>query len=193
MRAMLLSLIAVFASVLVADEVKDSAPQAQAQAQTPAQALATAAIAPADPDVKLKDDIVGFEREKFFQDDAVDIEDPFIYVYRQPEDAAERAARKAKLAQDLLTLKVKSIIVAPESELDSVNKRYTAQINDMWVKECRVVNKKQECDEIVGWKVVSITKDKVTLRVDKYKDLGDRDLVVIPERVAIKVTEFNDK
>lgn len=186
MRAMLLSLIAVFTSVLVADEVKDSAPQA------PAQALTTTAIVPTDPDVKLKDDIVGFEREKFFQDD-VDIEDPFIYIYRQPEDAAERAARKAKLAQDLLTLKVKSIIVAPESELDSANKRYTAQINDRWVKECREVNKKQECDEIVGWKVVSITKDKVTLRVDKYKDLGDRDLAVIPERVAIKVTEFNDK
>lgn len=190
MRAMLLSLIAVFASVLVADEVKDSAPQAQ---QAPTQAVVTTAIVPIDPDVKLKDDIVGFEREQFFQDDAVDIEDPFRYTYRQPEDAAERAARKAKLAQDLLTLKVKSIIVAPESELDSANKKYIAQINDRWVKECRMVNKKQECDEIVGWKVVGISKDKVTLRVDKYKDLGDRDLEVIPKKVAIKVTEFNDK
>lgn len=187
MKAVLLSFIAVF--VLMANEAK--APEAQAT------------IAPADPDIKLKDDIVGFEREQFFQDNGGNVDDPFVYVYRQPEDMAEREAKKVQLAQDVLTLKVKSIVVAPKSEKDFVDsakdseekQRYVAHINDKWVKECKVESGKQICDEIVGWKVIKIDKDKVTLRVAdaRIKGLDDVDLAVMPKKVEIIVSKFNDK
>ncbi|MGX3011952.1 hypothetical protein ACWIUD_10435 [Helicobacter sp. 23-1044] len=180
MKAVLLSFIAVF--VLMANEAK--APEAQAT------------IASADPDIKLKDDIVGFEREQFFQDNGGNVDDPFVYVYRQPEDMAEREAKKVQLAQDVLTLKVKSIVVAPDSAMGSAEKqRYVAHINDKWVKECKVESGKQICDEIVGWKVIKIDKDKVTLRVAdaRIKGLDDVNLAVMPKKVEIIVSKFNDK
>lgn len=200
-----LSLFALFCALFaddVAQNTTDSAKNAESNKVAESVAKVADSVAKVadsapviiDPDTKLKDDIVSFERDKFFKekDDVADVEDPFIYIYRQPEDAAERAARVAQLEQNLLTLKVKGIFISPESEEDSVNKRYIAKINDEWVRECRMVDKRQECDEIAGWKVINISEDKVTLRVDKYKkELGDRDLDVIPEKVEIKVAEFN--
>ena len=132
---------------------------------------------PSDPDERLKEDIVSFEREQYFQDNA-NIDDPFIYVYQQTED---EVAIRAQLEQAVLTLK--SIIIAPDSNNSRI-KRYKAHINNQWVEECRVARKSKECDSVEGWEVVSINEDSVKLRVARYN--MKRDLQLMNKKVTIK-------
>lgn len=132
---------------------------------------------PSDPDERLKEDIVSFEREQYFQDNA-NIDDPFIYVYQQTED---EVAIRAQLEQAVLTLK--SIIIAPDSNNSRI-KRYKAHINNQWVEECRVARKSKECDSVEGWEVVSINEDSVKLRAARYN--MKRDLQLINKKVTIK-------
>lgn len=185
MRAILLSLFAgsIFANALLADNNATAPNPETTQATSQSATTPAPVVVPADPDIKLKDDIVGFEREKHFQNDAK-IDDPFIYVYPQTED---EVARRVELEQIVLTFKLRSIIVSP----DSTNgmKRYKAHINNKWVEECRLVNKKTECDDIDGWKVVSINADKVTLKVDSYN--LKKDLSLVSNKVAIEKKEVN--
>ena len=138
-------------------------PPQSTQAQTP-KAQKEQKPRPSDPDERLKEDIVSFEREKHIQNGA-NIDDPFIYVYQQTED---EVARRAQLEQALLTLKLKSIIVVPDSNNNRI-KRYKAHINNQWVEECKKVGGTKQCDSIKGWEVASITKDSVKLRVTDYK------------------------
>lgn len=133
---------------------------------------------PSDPDERLKEDIVSFEREQYFQDNA-NIDDPFIYVYQQTED---EVAIRDQLERAVLTLK--SIIIAPDSNNSRI-KRYKAHINNQWVEECRVVRKSKECDSVEGWEVVSINEDSVKLRVARYNDMK-RVLQLINKKVTIK-------
>lgn len=199
----ILSLFAVFCALFADDVAQNGADSAKVAESKVAESTANTAdsklaesvakiagSAPIiiDPDVKLKDDIVGFERDKLLN--VADIENPFVRIVRQAEGDAERQANKAKLEQALLSLKVKSIVSIPESA-DSANKRYTAQINNQWVKECRMVGKTNQCDEIAGWKVVSINDEEVTLRVDKYKDMDDRPLRVIEKKVALTIDNLD--
>lgn len=155
-------------------------PQQTAQQMQPAQASKEQKMAkprPSDPDERLKEDIVNFEREKHVQNSA-NVDDPFIYVYQQTED---EVARRAQLEQAVLTLK--SIIIAPDSNNNRI-KRYKAHINNQWVEECRVVGKSRQCDSIEGWEVASITEDSVKLRVARYN--MKRDLQLISKKVTIK-------
>lgn len=155
-------------------------PQQTTQQMQPAQASKEQKMAkprPSDPDERLKEDIVNFEREKHVQNSA-NVDDPFIYVYQQTED---EVARRAQLEQAVLTLK--SIIIAPDSNNNRI-KRYKAHINNQWVEECRVVGKSRQCDSIEGWEVASITEDSVKLRVARYN--MKRDLQLISKKVTIK-------
>ena len=136
---------------------------------------------PSDPDERLKEDIVNFEREKHIQNSA-NIDDPFIYVYQQTED---EVARRAQLEQAVLTLK--SIIVAPDSNNNRI-KRYKAHINNQWVEECKVVGRNKQCDSIEGWEVASITEDSVKLRVTRYN--MKRDLQLMSKKVTIKKEDY---
>lgn len=136
---------------------------------------------PSDPDERLKEDIVSFEREKHIQDSA-NIDDPFIYVYQQTED---ELARRTQLEQAVLTLK--SIIIAPDSNNNRV-KRYKAHINNQWVEECKVVAKGRQCDSIEGWEVARITEDGVKLRVTHYN--MERDLQLMSKKVTIKKEDY---
>ena len=159
-------------------------PQAQPQAQVP-QATPTpqpkpqkvAKPRPSDPDERLKEDIVNFEREQYFQNNA-SVDDPFIYVYPQTED---EVAMRNQLEQAVLTLK--SIIIAPDSNNGKI-KRYKAHINNKWVEECRMVKRSRECDLVEGWEVASITEDSVKLRVTRYN--MKRDLQLMNKKVTIK-------
>lgn len=188
MRVILLSLFAgsIFANALLADNNATAPNPETTQATSQSATTPAPVVVPADPDTKLKDDIVGFEREKHFQNDAK-IDDPFIYVYPQTED---EVARRAELERIVHTFKLRSIIVSP----DSTNgvKRYKAHINNKWVEECRLVDKKIECDFIVGkdgWKVVSINAGKVTLKVDGYN--LKKDLSIVLNKVEIEKKEVN--
>lgn len=136
---------------------------------------------PSDPDERLKEDIVSFEREKHIQDSA-NIDDPFIYVYQQTED---ELARRTQLEQAVLTLK--SIIIAPDSNNNRI-KRYKAHINNQWVEECKVVGKSRQCDSIEGWEVARITEDSVKLRVTRYN--MKRDLQLMSKKVTIKKEDY---
>lgn len=152
------------------------------QAQTPApKAQKEQKPRPSDPDERLKEDIVNFEREKHIQNSA-NIDDPFIYVYQQTED---EVARRAQLEQAVLTLK--SIIVAPDSNNNRI-KRYKAHINNQWVEECKVVGRNKQCDSIEGWEVASITEDSVKLRVTRYN--MKRDLQLMSKKVTIKKEDY---
>lgn len=185
MRVILLSLFAgsIFANALLADNNATAPNPETTQVATQSATTPAPVVVPADPDIKLKDDIVGFERERHFQNDAK-IDDPFIYVYPQTED---EVARRAELERIVHTFKLRSIIVSPDST-NSV-KRYKAHINNKWVEECRLVDKKTECDVIEGWKVVSINADKVTLKVDSYN--LKKDLPLVQKKVAIEKKEVN--
>lgn len=130
---------------------------------------------PSDPDERLKEDIVSFEREKYFQN-ADNVDDPFIYIYEQSED---EVAQIAQLEQAVLTLK--SIMIAPDSKNHRI-KRYKAHINNQWVEECRVKGK--ECDIIEGWEVIKITARGVKLRVTRYN--LSRELELASGKVSIK-------
>lgn len=159
-------------------------PQAQPQAQVPQTAPASqpkpqkvAKPRPSDPDERLKEDIVNFEREQYFQNNA-NVDDPFIYVYPQTED---EVAMRNQLEQAVLTLK--SIIIAPDSNNGKI-KRYKAHINNKWVEECRMVKRSRECDLVEGWEVASITEDSVKLRVTRYN--MKRDLQLMNKKVTIK-------
>ena len=159
-------------------------PQAQPQAQVPQTAPASqpkpqkvAKLRPSDPDERLKEDIVNFEREQYFQNNA-SVDDPFIYVYPQTED---EVAMRNQLEQAVLTLK--SIIIAPDSNNGKI-KRYKAHINNKWVEECRMVKRSRECDLVEGWEVASITEDSVKLRVTRYN--MKRDLQLMNKKVTIK-------
>ena len=132
---------------------------------------------PSDPDERLKEDIVNFEREQYFQNNA-SVDDPFIYVYPQTED---EVAMRNQLEQAVLTLK--SIIIAPDSSNGKI-KRYKAHINNKWVEECRMVKRSRECDLVEGWEVASITEDSVKLRVTRYN--MKRDLQLMNKKVTIK-------
>ena len=132
---------------------------------------------PSDPDERLKEDIVNFEREQYFQNNA-SVDDPFIYVYPQTED---EVAMRNQLEQAVLTLK--SIIIAPDSNNGKI-KRYKAHINNKWVEECRMVKRSRECDLVEGWEVASITEDSVKLRVTRYN--MKRDLQLMNKKVTIK-------
>ena len=132
---------------------------------------------PSDPDERLKEDIVNFEREQYFQNNA-NVDDPFIYVYPQTED---EVAMRNQLEQAVLTLK--SIIIAPDSNNGKI-KRYKAHINNKWVEECRMVKRSRECDLVEGWEVASITEDSVKLRVTRYN--MKRDLQLMNKKVTIK-------
>ena len=151
----------------------------QAQQPQPAQPKPqkVAKPRPSDPDERLKEDIVNFEREQYFQNNA-SVDDPFIYVYPQTED---EVAMRAQLEQAVLTLK--SIIIAPDSKNDKI-KRYKAHINNKWVEECRMVKRSRECDLVEGWEVASITEDSVKLRVTRYN--MKRDLQLMNKKVTIK-------
>lgn len=149
------------------------------QAQTPAPKAQKPR--PSDPDERLKEDIVSFEREKHIQDSA-NIDDPFIYVYQQTED---ELARRTQLEQAVLTLK--SIIIAPDSNNNRI-KRYKAHINNQWVEECKVVGKSRQCDSIEGWEVARITEDSVKLRVTRYN--MKRDLQLMSKKVTIKKEDY---
>lgn len=190
MKIILLSLFAgsLFISNLIANNDSNATASKPEATQITQELNQAVSIAPADPDVKLKDDIVGFEREKHFQNNAK-IDDPFIYVYPKTED---EVARRADLEQIVLTYKLKSIIVSPDSNDDGV-KRYKAHINDKWVEECRLVDKKTKCDYVSdddrGWKVTSIKKDKVTLRVDSYN--LTKVLKLAQDKVKIDKKEVN--
>lgn len=152
------------------------------QAQTPAPKVQKEQKPrPSDPDERLKEDIVNFEREKHIQNSA-NIDDPFIYVYQQTED---EVARRAQLEQAVLTLK--SIIVAPDSNNNRI-KRYKAHINNQWVEECKVVGRNKQCDSIEGWEVASITEDSVKLRVTRYN--MKRDLQLMSKKVTIKKEDY---
>lgn len=135
---------------------------------------------PSDPDERLKEDIVNFEREKHIQNDAID--DPFIYVYQQTED---EVARRAQLEQAVLTLK--SIIIAPDSN-NNRNRRYKAHINNQWVEECKVIGKGRQCDSVEGWEVATITEDSVKLRVTRYN--MKKDLQLISKKITIKKEDY---
>lgn len=128
-----------------------------------------------DPDERLKEDIVSFEREKYFQN-TENVDDPFIYIYEQSED---EVAQRAQLEQAVLTLK--SIMIAPDSKNHRI-KRYKAHINNQWVEECKV--KGRECDIIEGWEVVKITAKGVKLRVSRYN--MNRELQLTNNKVSIK-------
>ncbi len=130
---------------------------------------------PSDPDERLKEDIVNFEREKYFPN-ANNVDDPFIYVYEQSED---EVAQISKLEQAVLTLK--SIMIAPDSKSHRI-KRYKAHINNQWVEECKVKGK--ECDIVEGWEVIKITKRGVKLRVTRYN--LNRELELASGKVSIK-------
>lgn len=131
---------------------------------------------PSDPDERLKEDIINFEREQYFQNNDK-IDDPFIYVYQQTED---EIAIRAQLEQAVLTLK--SIIVAPDS--NNRVKRYKAHINNQWVEECRGTGKNRKCDLVEGWEVTGITKDTVKLRVTRYN--MNRDLNLMSRKFKMK-------
>lgn len=155
----------------------------QANQPTPPQAQTPKAQKPrpSDPDERLKEDIVSFEREKHIQNSA-NIDDPFIYVYQQTED---ELARRTQLEQAVLTLK--SIIIAPDSNNNRI-KRYKAHINNQWVEECKVVGKSRQCDSIEGWEVARITEDSVKLRVTRYN--MKRDLQLMSKKVTIKKEDY---
>ena len=155
-------------------------PQAQVPQTAPAQQPKPQKVAkprPSDPDERLKEDIVNFEREQYFQNNA-NVDDPFIYVYPQTED---EVAMRNQLEQAVLTLK--SIIIAPDSNNGKI-KRYKAHINNKWVEECRMVKRSRECDLVEGWEVASITEDSVKLRVTRYN--MKRDLQLMNKKVTIK-------
>lgn len=168
-----------------ANQVANQSPN-QANQPTPPQAQTPKAQKeqkprPSDPDERLKEDIVSFEREKHIQDSA-NIDDPFIYVYQQTED---ELARRTQLEQAVLTLK--SIIIAPDSNNNRI-KRYKAHINNQWVEECKVVGKSRQCDSIEGWEVARITEDGVKLRVTRYN--MKRDLQLMSKKVTIKKEDY---
>lgn len=171
-----------------ANQVANQSTANQANQPTPPQAQTPAPKAqkeqkprPSDPDERLKEDIVSFEREKHIQDSA-NIDDPFIYVYQQTED---ELARRTQLEQAVLTLK--SIIIAPDSNNNRI-KRYKAHINNQWVEECKVVGKSRQCDSIEGWEVARITEDSVKLRVTRYN--MKRDLQLMSKKVTIKKEDY---
>lgn len=186
MKTILLSLFAgsLFVSSLFANNATSN-PEATQPTTTQDTNQANQNITPIDPDVKLKEDIVRFEREKYFQNAANKVDDPFIYVYPQTEDMV---ARKAELEQIVLTLK--SIIVSPDSSKDGV-KRYKAHINDKWVEECRLEDKKEKCDVVDGWKVVGIDEHSVKLKVDAFN--LKKDLKLSSKKVTINKKEVNYK
>ncbi len=169
-----------------ANQVANQSTANQANQPTPPQAQTPKAQKeqkprPSDPDERLKEDIVSFEREKHIQDSA-NIDDPFIYVYQQTED---ELARRTQLEQAVLTLK--SIIIAPDSNNNRI-KRYKAHINNQWVEECKVVGKSRQCDSIEGWEVARITEDGVKLRVTRYN--MKRDLQLMSKKVTIKKEDY---
>lgn len=137
---------------------------------------------PSDPDERLKEDIVNFEREKYFQNNE-NIDDPFVYVYREATE--DEIAIRAQLEQAVLTLK--SIIIAPDSNNSRI-KRYKAHINNQWVEECKTAKKGKKCDVIEGWEVARITEDSVKLRVTRYN--MKRDLQLINKKVTIKKANY---
>ena len=157
-------------------------PPQSTQAQTP-KAQKEQKPRPSDPDERLKEDIVSFEREKHIQNGA-NIDDPFIYVYQQTED---EVARRAQLEQALLTLKLKSIIVVPDSNNNRI-KRYKAHINNQWVEECKKVGGKKQCDSIEGWEVAQITGDSVKLRFTRYN--MKHDLQLMSKKVTITKEDY---
>lgn len=176
----ILSLFAVFCA-LFADEVAQNKVDSANIAES--SKVAESAPVVADPDAKLKNDIVGFERDKYFQGNAK-IDDPFLYVYPISEDYD---ARKKAMAQTLLTLR--SIVVSPDSA-DGAEK-YMAHINDKWVKECKVPEKKQDCDYVDGWRVVKISEGEVQLSADGYG--LKKDLKIVPKRIEMTKTEVQYK
>ncbi len=137
---------------------------------------------PSDPDERLKEDIVNFEREQYFQNNE-NIDDPFVYVYREATE--DEIAMRAKLEQAVLTLK--SIIITPDSNNNRI-KRYKAHINNQWVEECKIAKKGKQCAVIEGWEVVSITDDSVKLRVTRYN--MKRDLQLVNKKVTIKKANY---
>ena len=158
-------------------QVPQTTPQAQQPQPAQPKPQKVAKPRPSDPDERLKEDIVNFEREQYFQNNA-NVDDPFIYVYPQTED---EVAMRNQLEQAVLTLK--SIIIAPDSNNGKI-KRYKAHINNKWVEECRMVKRSRECDLVEGWEVASITEDSVKLRVTRYN--MKRDLQLMNKKVTIK-------
>lgn len=178
----ILSLFAVFCALFGDDIAQNKADSANIAESGK---VAESAPVMADPDAKLKNDIVGFERDKYFQDNAK-IDDPFFYVYPISEDYD---ARKKAMAQTLLTLR--SIIVSPDSANGA--EKYMAHINDKWVEECEVSKKQQKepsC-EVDGWKVVKISEGEVQLSADSYG--LKRDLKIVPKRIEMTKTEVQYK
>lgn len=88
-------------------------------------------------DEKLKNDIITFDRVDYIKN-TTNIEDPFIYVYPQSED-------------DLATiLKVEQAVLVLNGIFED-----KASINNTWVGKD---------DQIEGWTVSDIKKDRVELR-----------------------------
>lgn len=153
----------------------DTANNTQNQAQTNTNQKSAILPKSNDPDERLKDDILNFERERHIQNSA-NVDDPFIYIYSQSED---EVAIRAKLEQTVLTLK--SIIVAPD---ENGVKQYKAHINNQWVGECKLIRKAKVCDSVEGWEVRNIDDRGVKLRVARYN--LSRDLEITKEKVTIK-------
>ncbi len=170
-----------------ANQVANQPTQPQQSAQqaqpTPApKAPKTPKPRPSDPDERLKEDIVNFEREKYFQNNE-NIDDPFVYVYREATE--DEIAMRNQLEQAVLILK--SIIIAPDSNNNRI-KRYKAHINNQWVEECKTAKKGKKCDVIEGWEVARITEDSVKLRVTRYN--MKRDLQLVNKKVTIKKANY---